>query len=436
MEHQHTTAHGRNGPLTGVRVIDMTRALAGPYCTMLLADLGADVVKVEPLEGDMSRAQGPFRPDDVERHYGGYFQSINRNKQSICLDLKSDEGKELLLELACGADVLIENFRAGVMERLGLPYELFDERNPRLVYGAIRGFGDARTGAGPHLDRPAFDVVAQAMGGVMHMTGDRDGPPMKIGPGIGDIFPAALTAVGVLAAVVEAKQTGKGRFVEVSMYDAILSLAERVIHQNSFLGIVPGREGNDHPILCPFGVFEAADGYIALAANIDRHWRALCARIGIPEAGTDPKYATNNARLAVKAEVRAMVENWTRLHTREQIVDLLATKVPVGPVNSVADVLADPHTHARKMVIELPQPGSATPVAVAGTPIKFTGEQHPPYTRAPLLGENSVEILTRLGKDADEIERLIADSVVGSYNAPLPHEVAQAEQPHVLTRVG
>ena len=386
------------GPLAGITVIDMTRALAGPYCTMLLADLGADVIKVEPPEGDHTRHLGPYRADDERRLYGGYFQSVNRNKRSVVVDLRSPDGAATVRRLAAQADALVENFRAGVMDAMGLSYESLAAANPRLVYGALRGFGDPRTGAGPYVDRPAFDVVAQAMGGIMAITGE-PGHPTKVGPGVGDIFPAALTAVGVLAAIIEARSTGHGRFVDVAMYDAVLSLCERMIYQHSYLGVIPGGEGNDHPLLCPFGLYRAADGWVTIAAPRDRQWQDLCAAMGRPGLGDDPRFATNEARVAARVAVRAELEAWTATRTRAQITDAIADRVPCGPVNTAETIFADPHARARDMLVDLAQPGSGRPVTVAGQPIRFGGARGRPFVRAPLLGEHTEEILGALSPD-------------------------------------
>ncbi|WP_092808243.1 CaiB/BaiF CoA transferase family protein [Rhodococcus globerulus] len=393
-------------PLAGMRVIDLTRALAGPYCTMLFADLGADVIKVEPPAGDMSRTQGPYRDDDEYRAYGGYFASINRNKRSIVVDLSTADGANVIRELARDADAVIENFRPGVMDRFGLSYESLSAANPRLVYGAIRGFGDSRTGESPYLNRPAFDVVAQAMGGMMAITGQPEGDPVKIGPGIGDLYPAVLTAFGVMAAIWDARRTGHGRFVDVAMYDAIVSLCERIVHQHSYTGSVPGREGNDHPLLSPFGVFRAADGWVAVAAPLDKQWVRLCDVIGAPALGHDPRFATNVARLSNRAAVREIVEKWTGCRSRAEVTDALASSVPVGPVNTVDELFADPHLKSRRMLVEVEQPGSAIPVILAGQPVKFTDSPAEAFRRAPLLGEHTDEICTELGLSAAEITRL------------------------------
>jgi crotonobetainyl-CoA:carnitine CoA-transferase CaiB-like acyl-CoA transferase len=392
--------------LSGVTVVDLTRVLAGPYCTMLLADLGADVIKVEPPEGDVARTSGPFREDDELRSYGGYFQSTNRNKRSIAVDLRTPDGANLLRRLASTADVLVENFRPGVMDKLGLSYESLSELNPKLVYGAIRGFGDPRTGDNPYLDRPAFDVVAQAMGGLMSINGHADGPPTKVGPGIGDLFPAALTAVGVLAAVIEARTTGQGRFVDVSMYDSVVSLCERIVHQYSFTGRVPGRDGNDHPLLAPFGVFRARDGWVAIGAPLDKQWAQLCNFMGRPELAADPDYATNAARVIHRDEVRAVVEGWTITRTRSGIVSELGDTVPVGPVNAADDLARDPYLALRGMLVDLEQPGSAESVTVAGQAIKVLGFTEEPFTRAPLLGEHTDEVIAGLGYTAADISDL------------------------------
>ena len=277
-----------NGPLAGLKVLDLTAMLAGPYATMLLADLGADVVKIEPPHGDLTRGVGPFREGAKENRLGGYFQSVNRGKRSVVL-----------------ADVVTENFSAGVMERLGLAYETLAGVNPRLVYAAIRGFGDPRTGRSPYVSWPAFDVVAQAMGGFLSVTGTADGTPIKSGPGIGDIFPAALLAVGIVAAVRHAERTGEGQFVDVAMYDAVLSLTERIVYQHSCTGEVPAPQGNSHPLLCPFDIFPTADGWVAIAAPSDRHWELVAELIGRPDMASDERYRTNAARLRHAGRRRA-----------------------------------------------------------------------------------------------------------------------------------
>jgi crotonobetainyl-CoA:carnitine CoA-transferase CaiB-like acyl-CoA transferase len=393
----------RVGPLKNVRVLDLTQALAGPYCTMLLADLGADVIKVEGSRGEMTRFSGPFTDDDTERAFGGYYASLNRNKRSLVLDLKTAAGKRAIMRLAEKSVVIVENFAAGVMERLGLSYETLAERNPRLVYAAIRGFGDPRTGKSPYTHWPAYDIVAQAMGGLVGVTGSPETGGLRCGPSVGDIMPGTLAAVGILSAVLHARETGEGQFLDVAMYDAVLSLCEHYVYLYSYGGENPGPIGNAHPFLCPFDVFDAKDGQIAIAAPTDKHWRLLCDIIGRPELGQDPHYARNEARQEHAKEIRAIVGDWTVRHTREEIVDILSRHVAAGPVNTMADIFNDPHVAAREMLPEIEQAGGR-PVKLAGQPIKLTRTPSRIYRRAPILGEDSEEILAEIGMTPADLE--------------------------------
>ena len=400
------------GALGGVRVIDLTQMLSGPYCTMLLADQGADVIKIEPVDGDPTRQFGPFPAEDAARHFGGYFQSTNRNKKSVAIDLKAEAGKALFRRLATSADVVVENFRAGVMDRLGLGYESLAAANPRLVYAAIRGFGDPRSGASPYVDRPAFDVVAQAMGGAMGITGPDAHTPLKLGPGVGDIFPAALTAFGITAALHHAARTGTGQFVDVAMYDAVLAMCERLVYQYSYTGKSPAPEGNHHPILCPFGTFPAQNGQVTIACPRDAFWRALVAAMGQPNLAEDPRFATNHARLAHAAEAIRLVAAWTSGLTKAQIGAALEGQVPFGPVNTAADIYADPHVAARRMLVELEHPGSASPVTVAASPIRMSATPGGVRHRAPLVGEHTRDVLQAAGLSREEIAALAAGRVI------------------------
>lgn len=407
-------ADGRTGgPLAGVRVIDLSQMLAGPYCTMILADLGADVVKIEPPGGDPARVFGPFHPDDELRAFGGYFQSINRNKRSIVLDLKDAEGLAVFDRLLDDADILVENYRFGVMERLERSYEILHESWPRLVYASIRGYGDRYGGESPRADWPAYDLTAQALGGFMGITGLPE-LPLKSGPGLGDVFPAVTATVGVLAALHERGETGKGRYVDIAMYDAVLALCERIVHQHSYTGSVPGRQGNDHPLLCPFDVFRAADGWVTIASPSDSHWRTLCHAIGRPEMGDDPRFARNEDRLERAGEVRDVVGGWTASRTRAQILDVLGGRFPIAPVNDVADIFADPHVAARGMTVPLEHPGVAEPLEVAGSPIKLSGNGGDAYRRAPILAEHASEILAEAGYDEAEVARLLGVPALGA----------------------
>lgn len=400
------------GALDGVRIIDLTQMLAGPFCTMLLADQGAEVVKVEPLDGDHTRIIGPYHADDKLKAFGGYFASVNRNKKSIAIDLKKPEGRDLVIRLCKDADAVVENSRAGVMERLGLSYETLRESNPKLVYATIRGFGDRRTGASPYADWPAYDVVSQAFGGVMAITGPDKNTPMKVGPGIGDLMPATMCAVGLVSAIFRAHKTGKGQFVDVGMVDAILSMCERIVHQHAYTGGVPVPEGNHHPLLCPFGMFPAKDGFITIAAHADAHWPILCRLIGRPELGTDPRLATVQDRRANQDEIIAAVSAFTSQRTKKELLQHFGGQVPFSPVNDVRDVFADPHFAARDMVVRVPHPGLDIETAIAGVAIKMTETPGRVRHRAPLLGEHTDEYLGSIGCGAGDIARLRADKIV------------------------
>ncbi|CAG2133805.1 Acetyl-CoA:oxalate CoA-transferase [Cupriavidus yeoncheonensis] len=409
----HAPSHCKStGALAGLRVVDLTQMLAGPFCTQILADHGADVIKVEAMTGDGTRVTGPFRADDTLKDFGGYFQSVNRNKRSIALDLKTGTGREILRRLIDDADVVVENFRAGVMERLGLSYETLRETNPRLVYGTVRGFGDPRSGASPYAQWPAYDVVSQAMGGMMGITGpDRD-TPTKIGPGVGDTVPALMLCIGILAAVSRARATGQGQFVDVAMTDAVLAMCERIVYQTSYTGAVPAPEGNRHPLLCPFGLFRARDGHVSIACATDAFWEKLADAIGRPELAQDPAFATNAARVRHQQLVIDAIEAFTAVRSKEEIAEALGGKVPFGPVYTSAEIFADRHYAVREMLVDVEQPGSATPVKIAGVPIKLSDTPGAVRRRAPLLGEHTDEILGGIGLAEDRIRALKAQRVV------------------------
>lgn len=401
------TDEHRAAPLTGVVVVDLSRMLAGPFTTMVLADLGATVIKVEPPFGDMTRAQGPFTADDEIKAYGGYFQSVNRNKRGIVVDLTAAGGPEVVRRLARDADVLVENFRPGVMEKYGLAYETLASENPGLIYTAVRGFGDPRTGATPLQGWPSYDIVAQAMGGLLGITGPV-GQPTKTGPGLGDIIPALFAAVGTMAALAERRTSGRGRFVDVGMFDAVLAACERIVYQYSYTGQVPGPEGNAHPLLSPFSIFPALDGWISLAAApSDHHWVLLCELMDRPELATDPRYRTNVDRVEHQEQVLALVGEWTATYSRAELTDLLGGRVPVGPVNTADTLVDDPHLLARRMVQEVEHPGASRPVKIAGSPIKFAGTPDRAPHRAPLLGEHTRAVLEESGLASEDIERLL-----------------------------
>ncbi len=375
--------------LDDVCVLDLTRVLGGPYCTMLLADLGADVCKVEPPGGDFVRETPPFHSEADP--YGGYFQSVNRGKRSIELDFNDPADRDDFRTLVERADVLVENFRVGTMEKFDLEYERLAAINPELIYASMRGFGDPRTGATPKQDEPAFDLIAQAMGGVMHLTGQESSPPTKVGLGVGDIFTGVLHAVNILAALHYRQRTGVGQFVDTGMYDSMISLAERTIYQHSSTGEVPKRQGNSHPTLFPYNAFEAKDGYIVVAALGDNHWTALCEAMERPEWALEYPHA--NDRLEHREKLRTAIEGWVADRTVEDALDRLRPGVPSGPVQDVSDVYACEHAKNREMLIETELPHTDETVTVAGTPIKMSKTPPEPGDRAPLLDEHREELL-------------------------------------------
>ncbi len=400
------------GALDGVRIVDLTQMLAGPYCTMLLADQGAEVIKVEPLDGDHTRIIGPYHVDDRLKAFGGYFASVNRNKKSIGIDLKTTAGRELVLKLCDNADAVVENYRGGVMDRLGLSYETLHARNPKLVYATIRGFGDVRTGKSPYSDFPAYDVISQAMGGIMAITGPDKDTPMKVGPGVGDIVPAITCAFGIVSAIFRAHKTGKGQFVDVGMVDAILAVCERVMHQHSYAQTLPHPEGNHHPLLCPFGMFPAKDGFVTIAAHADAHFPILCRLIDMPEFATDPRFITVQDRRANQDVLIATVSDFTRQRTKQELLKHFGGKVPFSPVYNVQDIVADPHFKAREMLPWVPHPGLDHEVQIAGVAVKMTETPGRVRHRAPLLGEHTDRYLTELGLSGAEIARLKAEKIV------------------------
>jgi crotonobetainyl-CoA:carnitine CoA-transferase CaiB-like acyl-CoA transferase len=395
-----------SGALSDIRIIDLTQMLAGPYATMMLADHGADVIKIEPPEGDLVRPVGPYRAGDERKTLGGYFQSINRNKHSVCLDLKKPEGRSVLLKMVVEADAIVENFRVGVMERLGLGYESLHELNPRLVYAALRGFGDKRTGVSPYGDWPAFDVVAQAMGGIMAITGPDATTPTKIGPGLGDIVPGAMLAFGILAAVHHARRTGEGQFVDVAMVDAVLALCERTVYQRSIQGVTPGPEGNHHPFLVPFGIYPASDGFIALAAHQQSFFEMLCKALGAQDILTDSRYGTADLRIEHRVALVEVLSKYTARFTKSELTGRLGGIIPYGPVMNVADITRDPHYAARDMIVSVEQPGDE-PIQICGVPIKMTGTPGGVHRRAPLLGEDTRGRLREAGLSETEIAEVL-----------------------------
>lgn len=393
------TEGNATGPLSDIKVLDLTQALAGPFGTALLGDLGADVIKIETPSGDMSR-QLPPRPKDSEScGYGGYFASINRSKRSVVLDMKDDRDREIFFEMVRQADAVCENQRVGVMDKLGIGYETLKEINPAIVYAAIRGFGDPRTGESPYAEWPAYDVVAQSMGGFAAINGPKGGGGMPAGTSIGDIFPGTLMALGVVSAVHAARRTGEGQFLDVGMYDSVLALSELIVWNYSYDKKVTTPRGSGHPMLCPFDVFPAKDGSISIATPGENHWQALCKAMGREDLITDDRTRGVLRRAKNREFTIGVVTEYTIARTRAEIVADLGGICPVGPVQTAADIFGDPHVEARDMLPFVELPGDNGSVQLPGTPIKFTGTPAGITRRPPNLNEHRAEILAEFGID-------------------------------------
>jgi CoA:oxalate CoA-transferase len=390
-------------PLTGVKVLDLTRVLSGPFCTALLGDMGAEVIKVEAPEGDSVRGQGAIKDG-----LSWYFAQFNRNKRSLRLDLRKPEAKAILVRLIERSDVLVENFRPGVLGRLGFPPAKLQELRPSLVTCSINGFGST----GPYQDRPAFDFIAQAMSGFMSVNGDSDDPPLRSGLPISDLVAGLYAALSIAAAVPHARATGQGQRAEVSLTNGLISLLSYIASNYFATGAVLERSGNDHPIAAPYGLFATRDGQIALAPADDAFFRRLADALGEPGLKTDPLYATQAVRVANRARINAIVGGKLAANTTAYWVEVLnKAGVPSGPVNSVAEVFRDPQVMGQDMVLEVDHPGYGM-VRMLGFPIKFSGLPCRVRRPAPGLGEHSDEILTELGYAAAARQALREDGVI------------------------
>ena len=402
------------GPLAGVRVLDLSWVLAGPYCTMVLSDLGADVVKCErPPFGDVARTTGPLVDGE-----SGYFFSINRGKRSIAIDLKREEGRELFLRLVPEFDVIVENFRPGTLERLGLGYERLAEVHPKLVYLAISGYGQD----GPMRNRPALDVVVQGAGGVMSITGEPGGPPIRPGLSLGDIAGGLFGAIGVLSALRERDQSGIGQFVDVSMLDCQLAVLENAFLRYHLTGETPQPMGTRHSWAVPFQAFPTADGHlvIALAWGVPNQWALLCSELGLVELIDDPRFAESHQRSANHAELEPLLNEAFRTRTTgEWLGRLEPYGIPCGPVNNIAEVAAHPQVAARGMLVPVEHPKLGT-LPLVNTPVKLSRTPGGIRGTSPDMGEHSREVLAeRLGLDAEEVEALIAGQVVWEERPPV-----------------
>ncbi len=374
--------------LLGIRVLDMSRVLAGPFTSMILADMGADVIKLEiPGRGDDSREFPPFKEEESM-----YYVNLNRGKKSITLNLKIEEGKEIFRELVKKSDVLLENFRPGTMKRLGLGYESLKEINPRLVYAAISGFGQT----GPYRYRPGYDIIGQAMGGLLSITGWPDGPPTRSGTAIGDILSSLFCTIGILAALNIRERTGYGQLVDVSLVDSVFAALENIPQTYYVDGHIPERIGNRYEFVYPYGTFKTRDGWVVIGIANDSIWERFLEVTGL-ELRDDLRYVSNPLRVRNHESLKEKIEEWSRRHHTEEIVELLTNAgVPGCHIYNIKEASEDPHiSGARKMVLDMIQPGIG-PVKVQGNPIKMSITDPKPRGPAPSLGGDNFMILNKL----------------------------------------
>lgn len=396
------------GPLSDVTILDLTWVLSGPYASMVLCDLGADVVKVErPPWGDVARTTGPHVDGE-----SAYFFSINRGKRSIAVDLQTAEGRDLFLRASDHADVVMENFTPGTMDRLGIGWEVLHARNPRLIYAATSGFGQT----GPDRLRPALDIVVQGMGGVMSITGEPGGRPVRPGLSLGDIGAGLFTAVGILSALHERERSGEGQLVDISMLDCQIAMLENAVVRYSASGVVPTPIGTRHPIATPFQAFPTADGYVVLALSwgVPNQWELFCALIGLPELINDVRFETSALRTRHHDVLEPLLNAaLARRTTAEWVAEFDTIGLPCGPLNNIPQAMAQPQVQARGMLVELKHPRMSRPLTVANSPIKLSRTQGGVRGLPPDVGEHTEAVLGAwLGLAEEELSRLEDAGVV------------------------
>ena len=375
------------GPLKGLKVLDLSRVLAGPYCTMMLADFGADVIKIEPPVGDDSRAFCPFVGKE-----SAYFMSLNRNKRSMVLDFKNQKHIDVFKEMVAKADVVVENYRPGTMEKFGLSYDVLKEINPALIYAACSGFG--RTG--PYALKPAYDIIVQAMGGIMSITGEGKDSPTRVGASVGDVIAGMFTAYGVMMALYHREKTGKGQLVDVAMLDCQVAVLENAIARYVTSGEVPVPLGNRHPSITPFSAFTAKDGQVIVGAGNDRLWTKLCNVLNMPELLSDERFKNNGERTKHFHELHAIMNSVLVNKTIDEwIVVLEEAGIPCAPINNIERILKDPQVKARDMIVEVEHP-IAGHLKMPGVPVKLSETPGAIHTHAPLLGHDVNAILQEL----------------------------------------
>ncbi len=395
-----------SGPLEGIRVVDLTRILAGPYCTMMLGDMGAEIIKIEnPDGGDDTRGWGPPFLNGVST----YFISINRNKKSLTLNLKDERGKELLRDLIRKSDVMVENFRPGALDKLGFSWEEIHRINPGMIFASLSGFGQT----GPRKNEPGFDVVIQGEGGLMSITGEPDGPPNKFGASVADITAGMLAAQGILLSLYHREKTGVGQMVDVGMLDGQVALL--TYHANGYFatGKLPPRRGNKHPSITPYETYSCKDGYFNLGVGNDSLWRRFCDAMGLGDIKEDPKFAVNKDRVDNRLELQEILDALFAEKTVEETLDALrGAGIPCGPINNLAQVLSEPQVLARKMVVDVDVP-VAGPTKVTGVPIKLSETPGSVRTPPPTLGQHTEEVLESvLGMDEAQRNALRQEGVV------------------------
>ena len=397
-------------PLEDITIIDLSKYAAGPFCTMIFADLGAEVIKVEALDSqDEARNFTPYIGRD-ETKMGGYFAQYNRNKKGITLNLKAPEGKEIFKKMVTKADVIIENYRPGVMKKLGLDYEVLKAINPRLVYVAISGYGHYS----PYSNRPAFDNSAQAVSGIWSINGYPDRPPVRVGTIIGDFSASLFAAIGLLAALHHVKNTGTGQFVDIAQVDTTLAITETMVTNYMMEGKIQKPMGNDHPFVMPYSAFKAKDGYIFFGGYTDKLWPIACEFFGEPEFAHEPGIETMTKRNVVSVyekRIKPKLVGWISKYTIAELMEGLAEKVPISPINDVTMVVKDPHVKARDMVIEYEYPVGK--IGMIGQPIKMSQTPAEPRGPAPYIGEHNEEVYGKfLGIGPIELKALRENGVI------------------------
>ena len=391
-------------PLSGIVVVDLSRIIAGPFCTALLGDMGAEVIKIEtPGKGDPLREQGA-----IVNGLSWYYALFNRNKKSVCLNTRDPKGKAVLSRLLEQADVVVENFRPGVMEKMGFGPDRLKEINPDLIQASVTGFGSD----GPYSKRPAFDFIAQAMSGLMSLSGEPQGNPVRDPLPITDLIAGLYSAFGIVCSLVGRRKGGGGEKVEVAMMDGIISFFAYMSANYLATGQLPQRTGNDHPIVSPYGVFRTSDGEVAMAPSNDGVYQKLLAALGLENLNDDPRFATNDLRMKHRSEINALIEEVTATKTKSHWVKVLNDNgVPCGVIQNLKEVFNDPQVLHQKMVMDVEQPGYGT-IKMTGFPVKLENRPCQVHTPAPELGQHTLEVLSRVGYDSQEIDGLRESGVI------------------------